>query len=150
MFSIEILYKSAIAAIQDIRQYLLDEGISTDMEYYAWDSRGQTTELPNVDLIGIVGWTFEENDGLPVVQIGILVSTTLDQNLFKEIKIMDAIRNHFVGPNGDYKTVPLLDPDTGVELAQMQVSDFEIMAAGRSETRTTRSVGLELIRNSGD
>jgi hypothetical protein len=149
MFSIESFYKSSIKCIELIRAQILATGASTNMAYHAWDSRGQETELPNADLIGLVGWSFAENDGLPVIQAGILVSLVLDVNQFREVKIMDIIRNTFVDKTG-FATMPLYDPVTGLELTQLQVSDFEIMPAGRSEIRSTRNVGVEFIRTSHD
>lgn len=150
MFNIRSVYSSAISVVNEIIAEVMANDLSEQITYYAWDSRGQETELPNRDLIGIVGWSYAENEGLPVIQIGILTSLVLDQNQFREVAILDIIRNRFVGPNGDYKTIPLLDPDTGVEYAVLQTSDFEIMPAGRSEIRSTRNVGVEFIRASGD
>jgi hypothetical protein len=150
MFSLESLYVSMVKKIEDIRYEIINAGQSTNMSYYAWDSRGSETELPNADLIGLIGWTFEENEGLPAIQMGILVSLVMDKNQFREVKILDTIRNNFVGIGGDYKCIPLLTPSTGVEYSQLQVSNFEIMPAGRSEVRSTRNVGVEFLRVSGD
>lgn len=150
MFNIESMYKSVVLEIEAIRAECLALGISADMEYYAWDSRGQETELPNIDLIGIIGWTYAENEGLPVAQFGILTSLVLDVNQFREVRAIDVIRNHFVGYNGDYKDIPLVDGTTGIEFSRLQVSDFEVMPAGRSEVRSTRNIGIEFIRTSLD
>ena len=150
MFSIESVYVSVVRAVQEIITEVVAEGLSPAMTYYAWDSRGQETELPNNDLMGIVGWAYAENEGLPTIQVGVLTSLVLDVNQFREVRIIDKIRNRFVGPSGDYKTMPLYDPVTGEEYALLQLSDFEIMPAGRSEIRSTRNVGLEFIRASGD
>lgn len=150
MFTIESVYKSVILQVEDIRNQALAMGVCEDIEYYAWDSRGQETELPNKDLIGIIGWTYAENEGLPVIQFGILSSLVLDYNQFREVRLMDIIRNKFVGFNGDYKDIALVDGTTGIEYSRLQVSDFEIMPAGRSEIRSTRNVGLEFLRTSGD
>lgn len=150
MFTIESVYKSMILEIESIRAECLAKGISNNMTYYSWDSRGQETELPNEDLIGIIGWGYTENEGLPVIQFGILVSLVLDVNQFREVKVLDIIRNHFVGFNGDYKDIALVDGETGIEFSRLQVSDFEIMPAGRSEIRSTRNVGIEFLRTTGD
>ena len=150
MFSLESLYVSAIAEINVIIEQIKSQGISKDLSYYSWDSRGQETELPNTDLIGLMGWTYAENEGLPVVQLGILTSLVLDQNQFREVRVMDIIRNRFVGLDGDYKTIALVTPDLGREYGVLQVTDFEVMPAGRSEVRSTRNVAIELIRASGD
>lgn len=149
-FSIESVYKSAILAVNEIIAQAYAKGLTEDMAYHAWDSRGQETELPNTDLIGLIGWSYAENEGLPVIQIGILLSLVLDQNMFREVCILDIIRDKFVGPSGDYKTMRLVTADVGTEYALLQVSDFEIMPAGRSEIRSTRNVGVEFIRTSGD
>lgn len=150
MFSIESVYKSAIKQVQTIRNQLIAAGISTDMKYYAWDARGQETELPKTDLIGIAGWSYEENEGLPVIQIGIVISMLLDQNQFREVQAMDFIRNTFVGSSGDYKTMALVTPNDNQEYSVLQVTAFEIMPAGRSEIRSTRNIAVEFIRSSGD
>lgn len=150
MFSIESVYSSVIKTVKEIIDEVVAEGLSPGMTYYAWDSRGQETELPNSDLMGIVGWAYAENEGLPTIQIGILTSLVLDVNQFREVRILDKIRNRFVGPGGDYHTLPLYDVTSEQEYGLLQVSDFEIMPAGRSEIRSTRNVGLEFIRASGD
>lgn len=150
MFTIEAVYKSVILQVNSIIADCLALGISDNMEYYSWDSRGQETELPNKDLIGIIGWTYAENEGLPVIQFGLLTSLVLDINQFREVKVLDIIRNHFVGYNGDYKNIALVNADTGIEFSRLQVSDFEIMPAGRSEIRSTRNVGIEFLRTAPD
>lgn len=150
MFSLESLYVSAIAEINSVIEEIMSKGISKDIAYYSWDARGQETELPNTDLIGLMGWTYNENEGLPVIQLGILTSLVLDQNQFREVRVMDILRNRFCGPDGDYKTLRLVTPDLGKEYGLLQVTDFEVMPAGRSEVRSTRNVAIELIRASGD
>ena len=149
-FSLESFYTSAIVVIQEIIDEAIATDLSSDISYYAWDSRGQETELPNHDLIGLIAWTYAENEGLPVIQFGILTSLVLDQNQFREVRLMDIIRNKFVGKSGDYKTFALYDPNTEEEYSQLQVSDFEVMPAGRSEVRSTRSINIEVIRTTGD
>lgn len=145
-FNLTSLYKSLIKEIQVIITQVKAADISTDLDYYAWDSRGAVTELPNKDLIGLVDWTYSENGGLPVIEAGLLLSTVYDKNLFKEALIMDVIRDHCVDATG-YKTWRLFN-DENEEYALMQVSDFEILPSGRSEVRNTRHIGIELIRAS--
>ena len=144
-YSLESIYKSMIAEIQVIIGQINMAGISSDLEYHAWDSRGDITELPDKDLLGLVDWTYSENGGLSVVTSGMMLSTRNDANLFKEVQILDVIRDHCVGPNGTYKTWRLYD-DYGEEYAQFQISDFEVMPSGRSEIRNTRHIGIELMK----
>jgi hypothetical protein len=150
MFTLESLYVSAIQVINEIRQEIIDAGISDDIQYYSWDSRGQETELPNKDLIGLMGWTYDENDGLPTIEWGILTSLVLDQNQFREVKVLDIIRRKFVVGGGDYKTVPLVDANTGEEYSCLQVAAFEVMPAGRSEIRSTRNIAIGLMKTQVD
>lgn len=137
------IYKSLVAEIQQMIQQIHTEGVSSNMTYHAWDSRGDVTELPDNDLMGLVDWTYSENGGLSVINTGIMISTRNDQNLFKEVEILDIIRDHCVDNNG-YRTWQLKNPDTGEVYGTVQVSDFEVLPSGRSEVRNTRHIGIEL------
>ena len=81
-YSLESIYKSLIAEIQEIIKDVRFQGISPDLAYHAWDSRGDVTELPDTDLIGLVDWTYAENGGLSTTTCGIMLSTRNDSNLF--------------------------------------------------------------------
>jgi len=144
-YSLHSLYVSLIAKIQEIISDSLSAGISEDLQYHSWDSRGDITELPDTDLIGLVDWTYAENGGLSTVSTGIMISTRNDENLFKEVDILDIIRNHCVESSGHLKSWRILDED-GEEYTQFQVSDFEVLPAGKSELRNTRHVGIELMK----
>jgi hypothetical protein len=145
MYSLSSIYKSIIAEIQSIVEEVNSQGISDDLEYHAWDSRGDISELPNSDLIGLVDWTYAENGGLSTVSAGVMLSTRNDINLFKEVAILDVIRNHCVKKPGEYHTWKIYDND-GEHYTWFQVSDFEVLPSGRSETRNTRHVGIELMK----
>ena len=144
-YSLNSLYKSLIVEIQRIIDECLTAGISEDLQYHSWDSRGDITELPDTDLIGLVDWTYAENGGLATITSGLLLSTRNDENLFKEVGILDIIRNHCVESPGKLKSWRILD-ENGDEYTQFQVSDFEVLPAGRSELRNTRHVGIELMK----
>jgi hypothetical protein len=146
-YSLNSVYKSLIAQIQGIIEDVKASGISDDLQYHAWDSRGDTTELPDTDLIGLVDWTYAENGGLSVVNTGIMLSTRNDQNLFKEVLILDAIRKACVNTDrpGDYLTWKIYD-NNGEQYTWFQVSEFEVLPSGRSEVRNTRHIGIELMK----
>lgn len=144
-YNLTSIYKSLIAQIKEIIQEAKDSGISNDLEYHAWDSRGEITELPDTDLIGLVDWTYSENGGLSTVNAGLLLSTRNDKNLFKEVQILDIIREHCVAKPGNFKTWKIYDDD-GDQYTWFQVSDFEVLPSGRSEIRNTRHVGIELMK----
>lgn len=122
------------------------EGISPDLEYFSFDSRGETAELKDVDLVGLVGWAFHENEGLWLIRCGVNISTINDENLFREMEIVDAIHDYF----GEGCTIPLRDPETGEEYSMLLVNDFEMMPASYSEKRNFRPIGLELKRTAND
>lgn len=146
MYSLQSIYKSLIAKIQEIILDAKNNGISTDLEYHAFDSRGDITELPDSDLIGLVDWTYAENGGLSTVTTGIMLSTRNDENLFKEVAILDIIRKHCVKEPGHMNSWKIFDDD-GEHYTWFQVSDFEVLPSGRSEVRNTRHVGLELMKS---
>lgn len=139
------IYKSLIAEVQGIINEAREKGISEDLQYHAWDSRGDITELPDCDLMGLVDWTYSENGGLSTIATGIMLSTRNDENLFKEVQILDLIREHCVDIPGKMKTWKIYD-DSGEQYTWFQVSDFEVLPSGRSELRNTRHVGLELMK----
>lgn len=148
VFTMTSLYKSLIKEIQFIIADVLTNGISEDIQYHAWDSRGAITELPAGDLLGLVNWSYSENGGLPLIEAGLLLSTVYDLNLFKEAEILNVIRDHcWDSVNENYLTWRLFD-DGNDEYAKLQVTEFEILPSGRSEVRSTRHVGIELIKAS--
>lgn len=145
-FQISSIYKSLVRHVMDAVDGIRDAGISPDLSYYAFDSRGEQAELETVDLIGLAGWSFNENRGLWLIRAGINISTLNDENLFREIAIIDAIHDAF----GEDCTVPMRHPETGEEYTQLVVKEFELMPASYSEKRNYRPIGLELLRTSND
>lgn len=139
-FNLSDIYKSLVRHLNDT----LDdakEKVSTEVAYYAFDSRGDISEMEVRDLVGLGGWTFKEDNGLWIVHVGITVSTLNDEHLFREMDIVDTIHDFW----GEGKTVRLLNT-LGDEVGQLVVSDFEMMAAGTSEKRNFRPIGIELLR----
>jgi hypothetical protein len=145
-FQISSIYKSLVRHIQDTIENIQTSGVSPDLTYHAFDSRGEDAELVSNDLIGLAGWAFEENGGLWEIRAGITISTINDENLFREIEIVDAIHDMF----GEDCTIPMRDPRTGEEYTQLVVTEFEMMPAGQSEKRNYRPIGLSLRRTSND
>lgn len=146
VYNLTSVYKSLIAEVQEIISEVLSKGISDNLAYHAWDSRGDITELPDTDLIGLVDWTYAENGGLSTVSAGIMLSTRNDQNLFKEVAILDVIRDHCIAGPGKLRSWKIYD-DNGEHYTWFQVSDFEVLPSGRSEVRNTRHVGIELMKS---
>jgi hypothetical protein len=142
VFDLESLYKSLVRKVQEVITEINTAGISTNLQYYSWDSRGEEQELPDTDLLGLAGWAFRENGGLWEVRAGLTLSTMNDQHLFREIEMIDIIHANW----GEGSQIPMVDKDTGQEFTVMVVVDFDMMPAGNSEKRNYRPIGIELLR----
>lgn len=142
-FKISNIYKSIVKHLVDTIAEAVGEDISDDLAYYPWDSHGDEAELPPSDLIGLAGWSFQENKGLWEIHCGITISTLNDENLFREVALVDAIHDRF----GEECSIPMRD-DTGAEYTQLVVKEFEMLPAGQSEKRNYRPIGLTLRRTS--
>ena len=144
-FDLESLYKSLIRHVQTTIKAVKAAGISTTLEYYAWDSRGEVQEAATADLIGLAGWSFKENGGLWEIRTGLTLSTYNDVNLFREVKILNIIHDLW----GEQNPVPMVDKDTGVEFTQLVVVDFDMLPGGGSaEQRNYRPIGVDMLRTS--
>ncbi len=129
-FDLESLYKSLVRYTQRGVKSILQAGFSTDLAYYSWDSRGEVAELDRRDLIGLAGWSFRENGGLWEVRSGLTLSTYNDENLLREIKMLNILHDMW----GEGSKVPMVDKNTGIEFTELVVSDFDMMPAGNSGT----------------
>lgn len=114
----------------------------------AWDSR-DLNELPDNDLIGLADWTYDETeDHRPEIEFAIVLSVVRDQNLFREVEILELIRKKCVIDSGrtpQYRVWTVYD-DNNNPFAQLQVTNLSIMPSGESEARTVRTVGISLKR----
>lgn len=146
-FNLSTIYATLVVYIQSMIEDAINRGASTDLQYMAWDSRGDITELPNTDLIGLVDWTFSENeDHLPDIEFAILLSVVNDKNLFREVEILDVIRDACVSPDGRRYKIWTVKDENNEAFTQLQVTDFSILPSGESEARTVRQVGISLKR----
>lgn len=142
-FDLESLYKSLVRHVQTTIKEVKAQGISTTLEYYAWDSRGEVQEATKGDLIGLAGWSFKENGGLWEVRSGLTLSTYNDINLFREVKILNVVHDLW----GEQASIPMVDKDTGEEFTQLVVVDFDMLPGGGSaEQRNYRPIGIDLLR----
>lgn len=141
-YRISDIYKSLVRHVMDAVEDIKLAGISADLTYFAFDSRGEQAELEQTDLLGLAGWAFDENRGLWMIRCGINISTLNDENLFREMEIIDALHDRF----GEDSTVPLRNGDTGEEYTTLVVRHFEMLPPLQSEKRNYRPIGLELLR----
>lgn len=145
-FDLPAVYACMINAVQDVISTAKSTSVSPDIEYIAWDSRQEINELPNVDLIGVADWTYDEMDHLPEIEFAIILSVIKDANLFKEVELLDIIRKKCVHPSKpEYLVWTVKDSDNN-PFAQLQVTNFSVLPSGESEARTVRQIGISLKR----
>jgi hypothetical protein len=112
------------------------------IEYHNWEERDKEIDLPKTTLIGLDGFSFDENDGLWVIRVALAISSYLDANLLREIELLGKIHEYF----GKNKKVALLNLTTGAAVGELVVTDFRLMPMAQSEIRNYRTIGLELNR----
>ena len=146
-FDLPTVYATLVAKVQEIITTVKADGVSPNIEYMSWDARQEVNELPNVDLIGVADWTYDETDlHMPEIDMAILLSVVHDTNLFREVEILERIRNACIHESRpEYKVWTVRDDDNN-PFAQLQVTSFSVMPSGESEARTTRVVGVSLKR----
>lgn len=146
-FDLPAVYAGLVSKVNEIIDNIKRSGISPNMAYMAWDSRGDITELPNQDLMGVADWTWEENeDHLPDIEFAILVSVVHDRNLFREVEILNEIRKACVHESRPEYSVWTIYDNNNQPFSQLGVTDFSIMPSGESEARSVRQVGISLKR----
>ena len=136
------IYKSILRFASDTITDLRSTTSATGLEYFAFDSRLEESELPRNDLIGISGWTFsDDGGGFISIAFGLTVSTISDTNLMRESEIVS--RLYEIAGVGD--TIPVLNPTTGEQFNELVITDFDIAPPGMSEIRNYRMVKFEAL-----
>lgn len=139
--TISTIYKSLVRAVND-----LVEEVSTrtgeDCRYWAFESRADEDKMPQQTVIGVDGFTFNENKGLWIIRAGISISSYNDRNGHEEAEMLDIVHELF----GYQNKISLRNPDTGEIFSELYVVDFDILPGSQSELRNYRTVGIELLR----
>lgn len=140
---IPAIYKSVIRATTDLIEaanaaHLYPQPIS----YHNWEERTPETSLPQSTLIGVDGFSFDENGGFWVIRYALAVSSYRDTNLLTEIDLIGIIQDHF----GEGCKVDLLRLSDGAVASELVVSAFKMQPMAQSEQRNYRTIGIELLR----
>lgn len=143
-FRLSDIQKSLVRHLVDTIDEIKARGISPDIDFHMWESRGDEDELAQRDLIGPSGWTFREDRGLWMINFGVTISTVNDQNLMREAEIADVLYDMW----SEGEVVPLRDRN-GQQISELVVNEFEMLVAGQSEKRNYRPFGLTLLRTNG-
>lgn len=126
---------------QDLLTVLKARGLlEATATYYSWDAHAENTTLPEHDLIGARGISYDEDGTLLSIALAIGVSTFQDENLFRLQQVIDAITETY--PVGD--GFPLLDATTSAELSWLLVKSVAVAPVSPSVTRPLQFVLIEL------
>lgn len=140
------LYKSVVRAttdlIKDIQATTGDQGL----RYWSWESRMDEDKMPREPLLGVNGFSFDENQGLWLIRFGLTISTVDDANLLEEADILDMIHERF----GEGKKILLRNPEDGSVMNELVCVAFEVLPMGQTQVRNYRSVGIEVLRTGTD
>lgn len=137
------VYKSIIRFTAEMIDELNLLGLVTEaIGYHNWESRGEESELPRINLIGTDGFSFDENNGRWIIRYGLAISSYHDADLIEEIELIGAIDERM----GRGKKIPLVELTAGEEVSELVVTDFRVLPMAQSEIRNYRTIGVELQR----
>jgi hypothetical protein len=137
------IYKSVLRAVNDlINEIQSTTGKFPDMEYWSWEDRFDEEIIPRVPLIGVNGFSFDENLGQWLIRFGLTISTVDDANLLDEADLIDVIFDVF----GEKKKIALLDPVDGTQTNELVSVHCEVLPMAKTALRNYRSIGIELLR----
>lgn len=139
---IEPIYKSIVRWTTDLIEELNATGDYPQLEYHDWENRADENKLPVGALLGIDGFSFDENQGLWIIRTAMALSSHRDQNLINEIEIINAIHRR----TGVGEKVPLREMVAGEQVSELKVVDWQLMPMAQSLLRNYRTIGMELHR----
>ena len=130
------IYKSLLRFVGD-----LADAAPHPLIYHAWDSRNDEAELPRADIIGISGWTYNDDQALLSVDMGVTLSTIDDINLMREVDLID----YCWANAGSGMEIPVRDVLTGQDINKLAVTEFRIVPSGQSVIRNYRTMALSML-----
>lgn len=140
------IYKSVVRATNDLVKELQATTGDQGLRYWSWEDRVDEEKMPRVTLVGVNGFSFDENSGLWLIRFGLTISTVDDANLLDEADMIDVMHERF----GEKKTFPLRDPETGEQFNELVCVHFEVLPMGQTQIRNYRSIGVEIRRTGSD
>jgi len=137
------VYKSIIRTVVDMIDSLNQQQIiEKPIEFHNWESRGEEANLPKSTLIGVDGFSFDENDGRWMIRFALAISSYLDANLLNEVELIGIIHETL----GKNCKVPLRELSAGEVVSELVVTEFRVLPMAQSEIRNYRTIGIELNR----
>lgn len=136
------VYKSVVRSVVDLIAEINSTIPGLEAKYQDWESRYDENTLPKTTLMGVDGFTWQENQGLWVTRFGLALSSYRDANLITEMEILDVIHQR----TGEGKKINMLDPVTGELITELVVSAWDLSPMAQSQYRNYRTVSIELLR----
>ncbi len=140
------IYKSIVRWIGDTVEELSETGGFPPMQYQDWESRGDENKLPEITLVGMDGFSFEENDGLWVIRFALAVSSYRDAGLLNEIELVSELHRRM----GQGSKIPLREMDFGEQINELLIADWRLAPMSQSNLRNYRTIGIEALRTGTD
>lgn len=129
--------------ITDLIDELNSLGVFTDeLQWHNFESRNDENTLPATTLIGLDGFSFDENQGFWIIRVALAVSSHRDLNLLDEIELISAIQQRL----HEGSKIKLLDMATADENNELVVTNFTMLPMAQSELRNYRTIGMEIKR----
>lgn len=138
------IYKSILRKVTDTIALLNASGNYGTITFHNFESRGDENNLPKHTLLGVDGFSFDENRGRWIIRFALAVSSYRDANLLNEIELLGDLHEIW----GEDNKVPLLDLQTGDVEDELAIVQFAVMPMAQSEIRNYRVIGTELMRTS--
>lgn len=136
------VYKSIMRAASDLIEQWNASHDSPKLYYQDWESRSDEAKLPKATLLGIDGFSFDENEGRWLISFALGLSSFKDANLLNEIEILDWLQREV----GQGQKIKLYEMEAGEEISELVVTTFQILPMAQSELRNYRTIGIEMKR----
>lgn len=136
--------QSVVRAIVEMIEEIEATAPTLNPKYQSWENRLDEDKLPRQLLIGLNGYSWEENGGLWTIRFGITISTVDDANLINEDEVIDIIHEHF-GEKKKVALVALVD-EVVEEFNELVSVDFQVLPMTPTQMRNYRTIGIELKR----
>lgn len=136
------VYKSVVRAVNDLVKDIQSTMPDQNARYWSWEDRMDEDQMPRVMLVGVNGFSFDENLGLWLIRFGLTISTVDDANLLQEADVIDMTHERF----GEKQTIFLRDPETGDVESELVSVHWEVLPMGQTQVRNYRTIGVELRR----
>lgn len=143
---IEPVYKSIVRAITDAIEEWNGSNDHPEVAWHNFESRNEENKLPQHTLLGLDGFSFDENQGLWIIRCALAVSSYRDINLLTEIEFIDWLQRRF----GEGEKIPLREMNEGEMVNELVVTNFVMLPMAQSELRNYRTIGLEVKRTGNE